>query len=99
MNFKIITLPETQTEICLHRDCSEAGEEIVRITAFVTSSEGKEPMLETVAKFSEAGSAKSFVKDYSEVSAKCFLNQCLKEERILIDQLTAFPIEMNSALT
>jgi hypothetical protein len=84
MNFKIITLPETKTEVCLHRDRNEEGEEIVHITAFVTSSEGKEPMLETIAKFADASSARNFVKDYSECSAKCFFNQCLKEDRIWI---------------
>ena len=82
MNFKIITLSKTQTEICLHRDRSEEGEEIVRITAFVFNSAGKEPMLEDVVKFSDASSAGYFIKDFSEESAVGFLRVCLEEEGV-----------------
>ncbi|MCF2499207.1 hypothetical protein [Dyadobacter chenhuakuii] len=82
MNFKIITLPETETQICLHRDRNEEGEEIVRITAFVTTLTGKEPMLEDVVRFTDAKSACFFVKDFSIESAKGFLGLCLAEERI-----------------
>jgi hypothetical protein len=85
MNFKIITLPETQTEVCLHRDCNEAGDEIVCIKTFVTNSDGIELMLETQAKFRKASCAQRFVPDYSELSAKDFLQNCLKEEKIWID--------------
>jgi hypothetical protein len=84
MNFKIITIPETQTEVCLHRDRSEEGEEIVRITALVISLAGTEPMLETVVRFADASSAQFFVDDYSETSAKGFLRQCLEEEGISV---------------
>lgn len=84
MNFKIITLPETKTEICLHRDRNEAGEEIVRITALVISLAGTEPMLETMVRFADAWSAQFFVEDYSEMSAKGFLSQCLEQEGIRI---------------
>ncbi|CAG5071724.1 hypothetical protein DYBT9623_03715 [Dyadobacter sp. CECT 9623] len=82
MNFKIIALPETQTEICLHRDCNEEGQEIVCIKTFVTNSAGTELMLGTQAKFNNASCAQRFVADYSEVSAKEFLQNCLKEEKI-----------------
>ena len=82
MNFKIITLPETHTQVCLHRDCSEEGEEIVRITAFPAGSGGPEPMLEKVVRFPDVKSAKFFVTDYSETSAKGFLRQCFEEEGI-----------------
>jgi hypothetical protein len=82
MNFKIITLPETKTEVCLHRDRNEEGEEIVRITALVISLTGTEPMLETVVRFADAWSAQFFVKDYSETSAKGFLRLCLEDEGI-----------------
>ncbi|MCE7062545.1 hypothetical protein [Dyadobacter sp. CY343] len=82
MNFKIIHLPKTQTEICLHRDCNEAGEEIVCIKTFVINSDGTELMLETQAKFASAKSAQSFVSDYSETSAKSFLQHCLKQDKI-----------------
>jgi hypothetical protein len=85
MNFKIIHFPETQTEICLHRDCNEAGEEIVCIKTFVINSEGIELMLETRAKFANAKSAQCFVSDYSETSAQRFLQHCLKEDRIWVD--------------
>ncbi|KAA0990396.1 hypothetical protein [Dyadobacter aurulentus] len=85
MNFKIIILPETQTEICLHRDCNEAGEEIVCIKTFVINSEGTELMLGAKAKFDNAKSAQCFVSDYSEMSAKNFLQYCLKEEKIWVD--------------
>ncbi|MCE6988990.1 hypothetical protein [Dyadobacter sp. CY323] len=84
MNFKIITLPETQTEICLHREFTENGEEIVRITTFVINSAGTELMLERVAKFSNIESAKCFLQDYSETSANAFLSQCLEEDEILV---------------
>jgi hypothetical protein len=85
MNFKIITLPQTQ--ICLHRDISESGQEIVRISTFVVSTEGKEPMLEKIVKFSDAKSAQNFIKDYSETSAQDFVKTCLEEERITITAL------------
>jgi hypothetical protein len=84
MNFKIIILPETQTEVCLHRDRNEEGEEIVRITAFVISSSGTEPMLERVVSFSDEKSARVFVDDYSERSAKGFLAGCLEEEKVWV---------------
>ena len=84
MNFKIIILPQTQTEICLHRDRNECGEEIVRITAFITSAAGKEPMLENVVRFMDAPSAQSFITDYSESSASGFLKQCLVEEGVWV---------------
>jgi hypothetical protein len=84
MNFKILLLPETQTEVCLHRDRNEAGDEIVRVTAFVISSAGTEPMLERVVRFSDEKSAQFFVADYSENSAKGFLKHCLEEERIAL---------------
>ena len=86
MNFKIITIPETQTEVCLHRDRNEEGEEIVRITALVISLAGTEPMLETVVRFADASSAQFFVDDYSETSAKGFLRQCLEEEGIRMSE-------------
>jgi hypothetical protein len=86
MNFKIITLPETQTEVCLHRDRNEEGEEIVRITALVISLAGTEPMLETVVRFADAWSAQFFVEDYSEMSAKGFLRLCLEEEGIRMSE-------------
>ena len=82
MNFKIIILSKTQTEICLHRDRSDAGEEIVRITAFVTSATGTEPMLEDVVKFNDEKAAGRFVADYSEESAEEFLKWSLVEEGI-----------------
>ncbi|MEO6283180.1 MAG: hypothetical protein ABIN80_23895 [Dyadobacter sp.] len=84
MNFKIIILPQTQTEVCLHRDRNEEGEEIVRITAFVISSSGTEPMLERVVRFSDEKSARFFVDDYSELSAKGFLAGCLEEEGVRV---------------
>jgi hypothetical protein len=80
MNFKILPLPKTQ--ICLHRECTENGEEIVRITTFVTNSAGTELMLEKVANFPDAQLAKCFVQDYSEASAQAFLSQCLEEDQI-----------------
>lgn len=86
MNFKIITIPETQTEVCLHRDRNEEGEEIVRITALVISLTGTEPMLETVVRFADAWSAQFFVDDYSETSAKGFLRQSLEEEGIRVSE-------------
>ncbi|WP_031528988.1 hypothetical protein [Dyadobacter crusticola] len=82
MNFKIIHLPERQTEICLHRDCNEAGDEVVCIKTFVTNSDGIELMLETQAKFANAKSAECFVSGYSEMSAKSFLQHCLKQDKI-----------------
>ncbi|NIJ52858.1 hypothetical protein [Dyadobacter arcticus] len=87
MNFKIITLPETQTEVSLHRDCIEDGKEIVRISAFVINSVGVELMLERVAEFRDAGTARLFVDDYSERSAKGFLGQCIEEEGIRVGYL------------
>lgn len=94
MNFKIITLPETLTEVCLHRDCGEDGKEIVRISAFVINSTGIELMIERVAEFRDAASARFFVDDYSERSAKGFLGQCIEEEGIrvgyLVKPLTEF---------
>ncbi|MHA4737073.1 hypothetical protein [Dyadobacter sp. MSC1_007] len=86
MNFKIITIPETQTEVCLHRDRNEEGEEIVRITALVISLTGTEPMLETVVRFADTSSAQFFVGDYSETSARGFLKQCSEEERIGVSE-------------
>lgn len=86
MNFKIITIPETQTEVCLHRDRNEEGEEIVRITALVISLTGAEPILETVVRFADTRSAQFFVDDYSETSAKGFLRQCLEEEGIRMSE-------------
>ncbi|MCE6991916.1 hypothetical protein [Dyadobacter sp. CY323] len=88
MNFKIITLSETQTEVCLHRDCSENGKEIVRISAFVINSSGVELMVERVAEFRDAGTARLFVDDYSERSAKEFLGQCIEEDGIRVGYLT-----------
>ncbi|MCF2489706.1 hypothetical protein [Dyadobacter sp. CY347] len=84
MNFKIITLTKSQTKICLHRDRSEENQEIVRITAFIVESEGRELMLETLAQFADAGSARRFVADYSEESAKGFLEECLDEDKIAV---------------
>jgi hypothetical protein len=85
MNFKIITVPETQTEVCLHRDCSEDGKEIVRISAFLINTEGVELMVERIAEFSDAGTARFFVDDYSERSAKGFLQLCAEEEKIWLN--------------
>lgn len=73
MNFKIIRIPETTTEVCLHRDRSEEGDEIVRITAFVLNSQQSEIMLEQVVTFSEPHSPVRFVADYSLHSARYFL--------------------------
>lgn len=84
MNFKILTLPKPKTEICLHRDRSDENQEIVRITAFVVDSAGQELMLETVVQFADSGSARRFVSDYSEESATIFLEECLKEDKILL---------------
>ena len=82
MNFNIITLLETQTEVCLHRDCGEEGKEIVRISAFVVNKTGVELMVERSAEFRDAGTARLFVDDYSERSAKEFLRQCIEEDDI-----------------
>ncbi|MCF0062007.1 hypothetical protein MUK70_22455 [Dyadobacter chenwenxiniae] len=82
MNFKILTLPKSKTQICLHRDRSEENQEIVRITTFLIDTNGQELMLETVGQFADAGSARRFVFDYSEESAKRFLEECLQEDRI-----------------
>ncbi|TLV00146.1 hypothetical protein [Dyadobacter luticola] len=84
MNFKIIPLQNPQTQICLHRDCSESGEEIVRITTYVTNSTGTELMLERTAKFSDAQTAQCFVEDYSEASASKFVSRCVEEDKIWI---------------
>lgn len=84
MNFKILTLPNSKTQICLHRDRSEENQEIVRITAFILDSAGQELMLETGVQFADAGSARRFVADYSEESARRFLAECLEEDRIVV---------------
>ncbi|TLV02196.1 hypothetical protein [Dyadobacter luticola] len=89
MNFKIINLPESQTDVCLHRDCGEDGKEIVRISAFVINSAGVELMVERVAEFRDVGSAKFFVDDYSERSAKGFLKLCVEEEGIRVGHFAA----------
>jgi hypothetical protein len=82
MNFKIILIPENQIEVCIHRDCSEAGEEIVRITAFVSNAAGMEPILENVVRFCDKATAKSFVQDYSVNAARSFLIHALCDEGI-----------------
>ncbi|MCF0038500.1 hypothetical protein [Dyadobacter fanqingshengii] len=82
MNFKILTLPKSQIQICLHCDRSDENQEIVRITAFVIDISGQELMLATFAQFADAGSARRFVFDYSEESAKRFLEECMQEDRI-----------------
>jgi hypothetical protein len=79
MNFKIIRIPETSTEICLHRDRSEEGEEIVRITSFVLNTQRAEVMLEQVVTFSKSGSSIRFVADYSLRSARRFLTDSMIE--------------------
>lgn len=84
MNFKILTLPNSKNQICLHRDRSEENQEIVRITAFILDSAGQELMLETGVQFADAGSAGRFVADYSEESAQRFLAECLDEDRIVV---------------
>ncbi|MCF2499927.1 hypothetical protein [Dyadobacter chenhuakuii] len=84
MNFKIITLPKPEIQICLHRDRSEENQEIVRITVFVVDSASQELMLETVAQFADAGSAGRFVSDFSIESGRIFLEECLNEDGIVI---------------
>jgi hypothetical protein len=79
MNFKIIRIAET-TEVCLHRDRNDEGEEIVRITAFVINSHQAELMLEQVVRFTGASSARRFVEDYSLESAREFLEEARAEE-------------------
>lgn len=79
MNFKIIRIPETSVQVCLHRDRSEEGEEIVRITSFVTNTQHAEIMLEQIVTFTKPGSSVRFVADYSLVSAKHFLEESMKE--------------------
>ncbi|QRR00650.1 hypothetical protein [Dyadobacter sandarakinus] len=84
MNFKILTLPDNQIEICLHRDRNEAGDEIVRITSLVASANGMEPMLEKTLAFPDGAFARSFIEDFSEKSAQTFLHRCLGEEGIVL---------------
>jgi hypothetical protein len=84
MNFKIITIPETQTQVCLHRDCSEDGKEIVRISSFVNNTAGVELMIDTEVQFMDAEFARSFVDDYSENSAKAFLRHYIADEGIRV---------------
>lgn len=73
MNFKIIRIAEIATEVCLHRDRCEEGEEIVRITAFIINRSQVELMLEQVVRFPCSNSAGRFVDDYSVESARVFL--------------------------
>lgn len=83
MNFKIIQIPETAIQVCLHRDRSEEGEEIVRITSFVLNAQHAELMFEQVVTFTKPGSSVRFVADYSLVSAKSFLEESMKEVGML----------------
>ena len=78
MNFKIIRIAEA-TEVCLHRDRSEEGEEIVRVTAFVINAKQAELMLEQVVRFTGPGAARRFVEDYSLESAREFLEESADE--------------------
>jgi hypothetical protein len=78
MNFKIIRIAEN-TDVCLHRDRSEEGEEIVRITAFVVNAHQAELMLEQVVRFTGSGAARRFIEDYSLESAREFLEEGVGE--------------------
>lgn len=83
MNFKIIRIPETGIQVCLHRDRSEEGEEIVRITSFITNAQHAEIMLEQVVTFTKPRSSVRLVADYSLVSAKSFLEESMNEVGML----------------
>lgn len=79
MNFKIFFIEEHQTEVCVHRDRNENGDDFVLITAFIPEDDGDQFEEESVT-FSSESLIKQYIQDFSQASAESFLKNMLLKE-------------------
>jgi len=71
MDFKIITLPKYEAEVCLHRSINDTGQQTVVLTSFIfeEAEEETEIILESEIIFLSGEMSQNFIEDYSERSA------------------------------
>jgi len=81
MNYKIITLEDLDTQILIKRDRDENdGTETVSVEAFFVDADGNEYIFQESIRFDNNNLPESFVRDFSEESAREFLERGIENQ-------------------